>query len=115
LPGPEGTNLVSTQAPTETVSTQQGERQLNAGSATDTNASANAPRASTSKLTRLAAQQQSIFPDWSFSEAVNRQLQNLVRHTGESFRAVSHVMLRSVLLPLERGLIATPAWLVLLL
>src|SRR5699024_1014045 len=53
--------------------------------------------------------------DWSFSEAVNRQLQNLVRHTGESFRAVSHVILRSVLLPLERGLTATPAWLVLLL
>ena len=114
LPGPEGTNLASTQASTETVSTEQGERQLDAGSATDTNASANAPRASTSKLTRLAAQQ-SIFPDWSFSEAVNRQLQNLVRHTGESFRAVSHVMLRSVLLPLERGLTATPAWLVLLL
>ena len=113
-PDQESAHASSENASTETASTEHNERQHNASAATDTQASAVATDMPTSKLTRLAAQH-SIFPDWSFSEAVNRHLQNLVRRTGESFRAVSNVILRSVLLPLERGLTATPAWLVLLL
>lgn len=57
---------------------------------------------------------QSLFPEWSMTEFVNRQLVGLVRAYGSVFHGISDVMLRGVLLPIETAMIRIPAWLFLL-
>lgn len=57
----------------------------------------------------------SFFPDWSTVDVVNRQLMRAVGVWGSGLRKVSNALLRGVLLPLERGLLALPPWLVLAL
>ncbi|MFA5488834.1 MAG: ABC transporter permease subunit [Candidimonas sp.] len=56
-----------------------------------------------------------MFPEWSMTEFVNRQLVGLVRAYGSVFHGISDVMLRGVLLPIETAMVRTPAWLFLLL
>ncbi|MDO5103328.1 MAG: glycine betaine ABC transporter substrate-binding protein [Lautropia sp.] len=56
-----------------------------------------------------------FFPAWSVAERLNQGLSRTVQRFGEQFRAISRAMLDHFLLPLERTLIGTPAWLVLLL
>lgn len=56
-----------------------------------------------------------IFPEWSMAQSINNQLSAIVRLYGESFRGVSNFLLSNVLLPIENGLQATPAWLVLII
>ncbi|MEZ2741528.1 ABC transporter permease [Paenalcaligenes hominis] len=55
----------------------------------------------------------SFFPDWSMAKSINHYLTVLVRNTGDAFRSVSHVLLQSVLHPLERLFVSTPPWLML--
>ena len=50
----------------------------------------------------------SIFPSWSLRDRINDELRGVVRHSGDTFRSVSNVLLLHVLLPLERFLMATP-------
>ena len=56
-----------------------------------------------------------FFPDWSTAQLVNQQLMNVVSAYGTSLRKASNLILRTVLLPLERGLEALPPWLLLAL
>lgn len=56
-----------------------------------------------------------FFPAWSVAERLNRGLSQTVQRFGEQFRAISRFMLDHLLLPLERLLIGTPAWGMLLL
>lgn len=51
-----------------------------------------------------------IFPDWSASDLVNRQLMGMVKEYGGVFRRVSDFMLAGVLLPVERLMLAIPPW-----
>lgn len=57
---------------------------------------------------------QSIFPEWSAASFVNRNLARAVKAWGENFRKVGDWLLTGVLLPVERLLLATPAWVLLL-
>lgn len=57
----------------------------------------------------------SIFPEWSGAELVNRRLAQAVKAWGEAFRNVGDVLLVTVLLPVERLLMAIPAALLLVL
>lgn len=52
----------------------------------------------------------SIFPYWSGAEFVNRQLMDMVKAYGASFRQLSNFMLTTVLLPVERTMQAIPPW-----
>lgn len=56
-----------------------------------------------------------FFPDWSTARFVNQQLMNAVSAYGTRLRQASNFILRTVLLPLERGLEAMPPWLLLAL
>lgn len=56
-----------------------------------------------------------FFPDWSTAQFVNQQLMNVVSAYGTRLRQASNFVLRTVLLPLERGLEALPPWLLLAL
>ncbi|MEZ2622859.1 proline/glycine betaine ABC transporter permease [Paenalcaligenes hominis] len=47
------------------------------------------------------------------AKSINHYLTVLVRNTGDAFRSVSHVLLQSVLHPLERLFVSTPPWLML--
>lgn len=55
----------------------------------------------------------SFFPAWSVADELNRSLARTVRDHGEQFRIVSRSVLDHLLLPMERGLMALPPWLVL--
>ncbi len=57
----------------------------------------------------------SLFPDWSAADAVNQWVSQVVRDYGTAFRSVSNALLTGVLLPVERGLLRAPAWLILLM
>lgn len=57
----------------------------------------------------------SIFPELSMSSYVNQTLMTAVQRYGSEFRALSDTILRAVLLPVERGLLAVPPAILLLL
>ena len=59
------------------------------------------------------AKSSGIFPTWSVSDRLNQGLARTVQKHGDSFRAVSQATLDTLLLPLERGLMALPPWLIL--
>ncbi len=65
--------------------------------------------------TDVQAGGRSLFPQWSMTEFVNRQLVGIVQNYGTVFHSMSDLMLRGVLLPIETLMIRTPAWLFLLL
>jgi len=54
-----------------------------------------------------------IFLQWSGAEFVNRHLARAVKNWGESFRRTGDVLLVNVLLPVEKALMAVPAWVIL--
>ncbi|MDO4906011.1 MAG: glycine betaine ABC transporter substrate-binding protein [Lautropia sp.] len=56
-----------------------------------------------------------FFPEWSVAEMLNRGLAKTVRRYGDRFRVISQATLDCFLLPLERVLMAVPAWLLLVL
>lgn len=58
--------------------------------------------------------QSSFFPDWSFSNWTNQQLQQAVQRYSPRLSQVSAVLLNGVILPLEHFLQIMPAWLMLL-
>lgn len=62
----------------------------------------------------VPGREQSIFPEWSAASFVNRNLAKAVTAWGESFRRAGDWLLSGVLLPVERLLLATPAWVLLL-
>lgn len=55
-----------------------------------------------------------IFPYWSGAEFVNRQLMDMVKAYGASFRELSDFMLTAILLPVERAMQAIPPWIFLI-
>lgn len=55
-----------------------------------------------------------MFIPLSFKDVINRFVDNLVDHYGDTLRALSESVLSGVLLPLESALRALPPWLVLL-
>lgn len=60
------------------------------------------------------AVQTGIFPDWSFSDWTNHQLKQAVQRYSPALSQFSAVMLNGLILPIERLLQLTPAWLMLL-
>ncbi|WP_269499686.1 glycine betaine ABC transporter substrate-binding protein [Castellaniella sp. S9] len=65
--------------------------------------------------TAAGAQADGFFPDWSAAAFVNRQLMDMVKAYGGVFRQASDLMLRGLLLPVERLMQAIPPWAFLLL
>src|SRR5690606_19465412 len=65
--------------------------------------------------TAAGAQAGGFFPDWSAAAFVNRQLMDMVKAYGGVFRQASDLMLRGLLLPVERLMQAIPPWAFLLL
>lgn len=61
------------------------------------------------------AQPKGIFPNWSFAEWTNLQLMKVVQRYGDHLRRFSASMLNGVILPVEKGLQATPAWVLLIM
>lgn len=56
----------------------------------------------------------SFFPEWSIAAEINNSLAALVRSSGDVFRASSQILMQAILAPLERLLVNTPPWVLLL-
>ncbi|WP_101775863.1 glycine betaine ABC transporter substrate-binding protein [Pasteurella oralis] len=57
----------------------------------------------------------SVFASWSIADKLNRYLVNTVQDYGSQFRQISQFSLDYLLIPVEKGLQATPAWLMLII
>lgn len=66
---------------------------------------------STASVLRLV----SSFPEWSLETPLNGALATVVRDYGDVFRGISSVTLTYLLLPIERLLTLTPAWVIIAL